>query len=272
MACQRLLIWFPKSNAERPSKRHKGGAQGAPQAVVLDIEGTLAPISFVYDVMFPYAKKKLQSYLEKNWDTAELRSEVQQLQAEAKLDSALVGAKEVVSSDTATAISGIVKFVGELMRQDKKLTILKTLQGHIWQEGFATGELTADLFHDVQPAMAAWVSQGLKTYIYSSGSRQAQKNLFGYTSMGDLRGLLSGFFDTSSGAKVDPSSYDNIALSLGVDKPSQITFATDSILEAEAAATAGWQVALTVRPGNKPLPAQHSFRVIHSMQELVEPF
>ncbi len=50
--------------------------------------------------------------------------------------------------------------------------------------------------------MAAWVSQGLKTYIYSSGSRQAQKNLFAYTSMGDLRGLLSGFFDTSSGAKV----------------------------------------------------------------------
>jgi len=226
------------------------------------------------------------------------------------------------------------------------------LQGHIWQEGFASGELTADLFHDVQPAMAAWVSQGLKTYIYSSGSRQAQKNLFGYTSMGDLRGLLSGFFDTSSGAKVghyslfntrllvcmcvylfpndslssnvdwrrldctcnlsrckrffdedrdtrfslkmqhgsiaedsigtkaymtmllqvDSSSYDNIALSLGVDKPSQIIFATDSILEAEAAVTAGWQVALTVRPGNKPLPVQHSFRIIHSMQELVEPF
>ena len=153
----------------------------------------MAPISFVYDVMFPYAKKKLQSYLEKNWDTAEMRSEVQQLQAEvsvcqslavqfavtaiaaahancecravcfslsmllarltnagrlfaefcssllraaheshvhvqAKLDSTLFGAKDVASSDMATAVSGIVKFVGELMRQDKKLTILKTLQ------------------------------------------------------------------------------------------------------------------------------------------------
>jgi len=70
------------ADAERPSKRHKGRAQDAPQVVVLDIEGTVAPISFVYDVMFPYAKKKLQSYLEKNWDTAEMRSEVQQLQAE----------------------------------------------------------------------------------------------------------------------------------------------------------------------------------------------
>lgn len=75
-------------------------------------------------------------------------------------------------------------------------------QGHIWQEGFATGELTADMYQDVQPAMAAWVSQGLKTYIYSSGSREAQRNLFGHTKDGDLRGLISGFFDTKSGSKV----------------------------------------------------------------------
>ncbi len=87
-----------------------------------------------------------------------------------------------------------------------------TLQGHIWQEGFASGELTADLYDDVQPAMAAWVSQGLKTYIYSSGSRQAQKNLFAYTSMGDLRALLSGFFDTYSGAKVGHYSLFNTRL------------------------------------------------------------
>lgn len=72
--------------------------------------------------------------------------------------------------------------------------------------------------------------------------------------------------------QVDSSSYSNIALSLGVDKPSQILFATDAILEAEAAAAAGWQVALTIRPGNEPLPAQHCFRVIHSMQDLIEPF
>lgn len=75
-------------------------------------------------------------------------------------------------------------------------------QGHIWQDGFATGELTADMYQDVQPAMAAWVSQGLKTYIYSSGSREAQRNLFGHTKDGDLRGLISGFFDTKAGSKV----------------------------------------------------------------------
>ena len=82
------------------------------------------------------------------------------------------------------------------------LSFCAVSQGHIWQEGFATGALTAEMYEDVQPAMAAWVSGGLKTYIYSSGSREAQRNLFGHTKNGDLRGLLSGFFDTTSGGKV----------------------------------------------------------------------
>ena len=72
--------------------------------------------------------------------------------------------------------------------------------------------------------------------------------------------------------QVETGSYKNIALSLGVDKPSLIVFATDSIAEAEAAAAAGWQVALTVRPGNKPLSSEHNFRVISSMQDLIAPF
>lgn len=47
---------------------------------------------------------------------------------QAKWDSTFLGAKQVMSSDKATAISGIEQFIGELMRQDRKLTILKTLQ------------------------------------------------------------------------------------------------------------------------------------------------
>lgn len=80
------------------------------------------------------------------------------------------------------------------------------MQGHVWEEGFANGDLKADLYPDVQPALASWVSRGLKTYIYSSGSRQAQKNLFAHTETGDLRPLLSGFFDTTSGLKVSSSA------------------------------------------------------------------
>ncbi len=76
------------------------------------------------------------------------------------------------------------------------------MQGHIWREGMESGELTAQLFEDVLPAMTHWHSQGIKIYIYSSGSRAAQTGLFAHTQHGDIRKYLSGFFDTSSGAKV----------------------------------------------------------------------
>ena len=75
------------------------------------------------------------------------------------------------------------------------------LQGHIWAGGFARGELKGELFADVPDALAHWRAAGIKTYIYSSGSRAAQKDLLSCTSVGDLRPYLAGFFDTTSGPK-----------------------------------------------------------------------
>lgn len=71
--------------------------------------------------------------------------------------------------------------------------------------------------------------------------------------------------------QVEESSYKEIALTIGVDDPHSVLFATDSVKEAEAAAAAGWQVALTVRPGNPALPdsAAKSFRIVHSMADLL---
>lgn len=51
-------------------------------------------------------------------------------------------------------------------------------------------------------ALAQWRRAGIKCYIYSSGSRGAQKDLLGRTTVGDLRPYLQGFFDTTSGPKV----------------------------------------------------------------------
>ena len=47
-------------------------------------------------------------------------------------------------------------------------------QGHIWHGGFASGALQAKMYPDVAPALALWHSMGIKTYIYSSGSRCSQ--------------------------------------------------------------------------------------------------
>ena len=37
--------------------------------VLLDVEGTVAPISFVYDVLFPYAASHLDGFVREEWDT-----------------------------------------------------------------------------------------------------------------------------------------------------------------------------------------------------------
>ena len=50
--------------------------------------------------------------------------------------------------------------------------------------------------------LVRWRNAGIKTYIYSSGSRGAQRDLFGHTTAGDLRPYLCGYFDTKVGAKV----------------------------------------------------------------------
>lgn len=42
------------------------------------------------------------------------------------------------------------------------------------------------VFEDVVPAIRKWREAGMKVYIYSSGSVEAQKLLFGYSTEGDI--------------------------------------------------------------------------------------
>lgn len=85
------------------------------------------------------------------------------------------------------------------------------------------------LYPDVGPKIQALHAQGTKVYIYSSGSREAQRMLMAFSNSGDLRPFISGFFDTTVGPKTTASSYSDIALTLGLDSPHQILFATDSV-------------------------------------------
>jgi methylthioribulose 1-phosphate dehydratase/enolase-phosphatase E1 len=123
----------------------------------------------------------------------------------------------------------------------------------------------------VPDALAAWRNAGVKAYIYSSGSREAQRLFFGATQVGDMRPYLCGFFDTTSGPKGEAASYREIAAALGVDpREQEIVFATDLLPEAQAAKAAGWTAVLVVREGNKPLPDGHGFRVIDNIQKLLD--
>ncbi|KAM3255033.1 hypothetical protein ACQJBY_048447 [Aegilops geniculata] len=247
-------------------------AKSSKHCVVLDIEGTTTPISFVTDVMFPYARDNVRKHLTSTYDSEETKEDIKllRIQVEEDLKIGVVGATPVAPDDAGKeeVISSLVANVEAMIKADRKITSLKQLQGHIWRTGFERKELQGVVFEDVPEALKNWQSQGMKVYVYSSGSREAQRLLFGHTSYGDLRQFLCGFFDTTTGNKREARSYFEISQSLGVDNPSQILFITDVLQEAVAAKTAGFEVIISIRPGNAPLPANHGFRTISSFSEI----
>ncbi|KAK2594444.1 enolase-phosphatase E1 [Conoideocrella luteorostrata] len=207
--------------------------------VVLDIEGTVCPITFVHDVLFPYAISSLPRYLDQHWDTAGFASYRNAFPANCKLDR-----------------SAFEDHVHDLVTRDVKAPYLKALQGLLWQDGYASGELRAPLFPDVAPFIAAAHTAGKKTIIYSSGSVQAQKLFFAHTNAepSDLTHFISGWFDTvNAGPKTEASSYATI-LSNHTDIPaSRWLFLSDNTKEVQAAVLSGMHSLPVSRPGNAPL-------------------
>ncbi|MBA0550026.1 hypothetical protein Golax_017672 [Gossypium laxum] len=243
-----------------------------PRCIVLDIEGTTTPISFVTDILFPYAQNNVGRHLSATYASAETQDDIKLLrsQVEDDLKQGVIGAVPIPSEDAEKeeVIAALVANVEAMIKADRKITALKQLQGHIWRTGFETNELKGIVFDDVPEALEKWHASGVKVYIYSSGSRLAQRLLFGNTKFGDLRKYLSGYFDTAVGNKREKRSYVEITDTLGVDKPSEILFLTDIYQEAIAAKAAGMEAIISVRPGNSPLPDNHGFKTINSFLEV----
>lgn len=257
--------------ADGPPESKKLKRTEAPAKILLDIEGTTTPIAFVSDVLFPYARARAADHLRSTYDSDETRADIGLLrkQVQADLEADVAGAVPVPGPEAGpdAVVSALAANVVAMISADRKVTALKQLQGHIWRGGYVRGELKGQVFPDVPQALSEWTAAGSKVYIYSSGSREAQRLIFQYSTAGDLRRFLSGFFDTTTGPKREAGSYAQIALSLGVDAPSDITFCTDIIQEAEAARDAGLRVVLLSRPGNAPLPPMHEFVVVTSLRD-----
>ncbi len=198
-----------------------------PTAILTDIEGTTTPIAFVRDELFPYARAGLPSFLARHG----AEPEVAALLAEA---TRLAAGRPVLAALLAW------------MDEDAKVTPLKALQGLIWEEGYARGELLGRLYPDVPPVLRHWRARGLRLYVYSSGSEAAQRLLFGHSDAGDLAGLFSGFFDTRAGAKRDAASYRSIARAIGLP-PGEVLFLSDIEQELDAAAESGLATIQLVR-------------------------
>lgn len=237
--------------------------------LLLDIEGTTTPIDFVYNVLFPYARACVKDYLATHQHSAEVRSDIRLLleenaeDARRGLDPPLVkGPAEQVSPNEVAA------YVYWLMDRDRKSTPLKSLQGKIWEEGYGKGELRGQVFSDVTRAFQRWRGQNKDICIYSSGSVLAQKLLFAHTEAGNLTTFISGYFDTNTGAKTDAESYRRIADSLKLP-PGEIVFVSDVTAELDAAASAGFETLLCVRPGNRFESPASTRTVIHSFDEIL---
>jgi enolase-phosphatase E1 len=256
-------------------------ATGAVAVIVLDIEGTTTPIAFVYDVLFPFARKHLRAYLADPDNAAALREPLVRLVEESAVEHHLDSSSrrpdvaKIVLKDTASwhrdfvtrgESEAVARYIETLMDRDRKSAGLKLLQGRIWEDGYRRGELRGDVFADVAPALRRWRAAGLDVAIYSSGSELAQRLLFSTTTDGDLTPLVSRFFDTAVGAKQAPDSYRRIAAALK-HAPERILFISDVTTELDAATGAGCQVRLCVRPGNRPQPP-HAYRIIHSFEEV----
>ena len=223
--------------------------------LLLDIEGATSSIRFVHDVMFPYVREHLVSFLDARWDSPDV-----------------VLAREQIATDAGA--SGVTdrQWVGDevtrLMDGDVKATGLKQLQGLIWRDGFESGRIVAHVYDDVVPALRRWRRQGIDVRIYSSGSVTAQKLFFGHTVHGDLLPLLGGHYDTRTGPKKEADSYRAIAQAF--ERPAdEILFVSDSLDELEAAREAGCATVLSIRPENPPVDGEPGHPSIRSFDEIL---
>jgi len=236
-----------------------------PRLYLLDVEGTVAPVSFVTETLFPYARSHLARFLHVHAnDTAvqdDLRLLAEENRAETDEGCPTLG---VEISDELHAFY----YLSWLMRRDRKSTALKSLQGKIWKAGYERGELKSVLFDDVPKAFARWSKQA-RIAIYSSGSADAQRLFFRHSNHGDLTPTISGYFDTRTGPKPSSASYAAIAAAMSVASE-EVLFFSDAVKELDAAREAGCGTRLVMREGNAPVDSSPGHAIIRSFHEAAE--
>lgn len=171
-------------------------------------------------MLFPYAKAHARSFLESTYDSPATAADIALLRTQAQevctvtlwvtplplstthpshgqlappqdVANGVAGAVPIPTDGPKEAvITACMANVDCQMAADRKTTALKALQGHVWHEGFAGGEIRGELFRDVPDALQLFRDLGIKTYIYSSGSRQAQRDLFGHTTVRKCMGSV----------------------------------------------------------------------------------
>ena len=233
-----------------------------PKLFLLDVEGTVAPMSLVYEQLFPYARAHFERYLQSHSGEPGVVNDLTALAEENATETDLEAPKFTNPEYWDEAMP----YLNWLMDRDRKSTALKSLQGRIWKGGFERGELKGTLFADVPGALERWSSAG-HVAIYSSGSVAAQMLLFRHSNFGDMTGFISGYFDTRTGPKTAKDSYVSIANAMSCE-PREVMFFSDTVRELDAAREAGFHTRIVMREGNAPVGDAHGHRKIKSFDLL----
>jgi enolase-phosphatase E1 len=233
-------------------------SKAQPRLYLLDVEGTIAPISLVYEQLFPYARAHFSRFLEASKTDPEVAADLALLLLENRAETETSAPRFTNAGEAGQAIA----YLNWLMDRDRKSTALKSLQGRIWKAGFESGQLKGTLFDDVPAALCRWAARA-QVAIYSSGSVAAQRLLFRYSVFGDLTPLIGGYFDTRTGPKQASSSYAAIAAAMNVE-PNEVLFFSDVVRELNPAREAGLQTRLVERDGNAPVEDAHEHMVVGS--------
>jgi len=220
--------------------------------ILTDIEGTTSSISFVKDVLFPYAAEHLPAFVKANLNDEKVQTALQQTAELAAEDG-----EKISPDDTEALITKLLQWISE----DRKATPLKALQGLIWKTGYENGDYQAHMYPDATEYLKKWHDSGLPLYVYSSGSVKAQELFFGYSQDGNLLPLFKGHFDTLMGGKRESQSYRNILAELqkthtGVNA-ADVLFLSDIKEELDAAKEAGMQTVWLIREDEIPADAEH---------------
>jgi enolase-phosphatase E1 len=230
------------------------------RTILTDIEGTTSSISFVRDVLFPYAARELPRFIRENASDPAVRALIRESAAEAGVNQ----------DDLEAVIERLLSWIEE----DRKITPLKALQGMIWESGYASGDYRAHVYEDAWRNLKRWSEEGYKLYVYSSGSIQAQQLFFRYSERGNLLPLFRGYFDTGIGGKKEPGSYRAIVDALATN-PAEILFLSDVREELDAAKEAGLHTCWLLRQGESPAGVEEikaaGHRTARSFDEVVIP-
>lgn len=226
------------------------------RVILTDIEGTTSSVSFVHEVLFPYAAEHIADFVR-----------------DGHAGNPAIGEQlDAVAAASGTPRNDVDALIGVLqgwIREDRKETSLKALQGMLWEQGYRQGAFRGHVYQDAADYLQRWHDRGFRLFVYSSGSVKAQKLIFGFSEAGDLTPFFSGYFDTRVGGKKDVQSYRNILDQLGV-AGNTVLFLSDVEAELQAAEESGMATAWLIRDGALPASGRPVARNFADVDDLLK--